>query len=254
MFNFGCVEFAASMLLSLASIYVSETEDDLMKQYVPSLALVAVLVMLKDGRRFCPDGTPMISMTMACSGAYGRGDETCYAEVVIRMGCQVVGIIVVFFGFMFPNQSLYKHAPIEFGFVSRDNLTVEASKDSMSEANRVLFELFAMSVECVAVPYALMPLLRQPNDPKVIPSKATAPVPRRKDLWFAAVGLGLLHYILQRVCRTTMNPFTTVMHAVAAGADKDVYFRFLGQFIGWFFACAWCASFPLHLTPMAADG
>ena len=170
------------------------------------------------------------------------------------MGCQLVGIVLVFAGFVLPNETLYKHAPIEFGFVSRDNLTVEASKDSMSVANRVLFELFATSVECVAVPYALVPLLRQPNDPKVIPSKATSAAPRRKDLWFAAVGLGLLHYILQRVCRTTMNPFTTAMHAVAVGADKEVYFRFFGQLVGWIFACVWCASFPLPLAPMAADG
>jgi hypothetical protein len=254
MFNFGCVEFAASMLLSFASIYVSETEDDLMKQYVPSLALVVVLVMLKDGRQFCPDGTPMISMTMAFSGAYGNVKEICFVELWIRVFCQLLGIAVVFAGFVLPNESLYKHAPLEFGFVSRDNLTTESSKDSMSVANRVLFELFATSVECVAVPYALVPLLRQPTSLNGPPSKATSLAPRRKDLWFAAVGLGLLRYILQRVCRTTMNPFTTAMHAFAVKAEAVTYFRFLGQLIGLVFACGWCASFPPPAVSMAADG
>jgi hypothetical protein len=253
MFNFGCVEFAASMLLSFASIYVAETEDDFMKQYVPSLAVVAALVVFKDARQFCPDGTPLISMTMAFSGAYGRGTETCFTEALVRVFCQLVGAAVVFAGFLLPNKTLFKYASIEFGFVSRGNLIVESSKDSMSLANRVLFEMFATSVECVAVPYALMPLLRV-DSRDVVPSKATSLPPRRKDLWFAAVGLGLLHYILQRVCRTTMNPITTAMHAVAAGENDIVYLRLIGQTVGVAFACGWCSWFPPPVVTTEIDG
>ena len=250
--NFFLVEFLASMLLTFSAIYVPETGGDLMAQYVPSLTIIAVIVTLKDRRYFCPDGTPMVSAVMFSAGAYRCKGGMAYTELFFRVLGQCIGVVPVFAGYVYFNRSLFKHGTIEFGYIPRDDSILPIPSDSMSEVLRIISESVATSIECVAVPYSLVPLLRvrkrRDGGGVAILSKPSSLPPRNTDLWFAAAGLGLIHYALQRVFRATMNPFVTSMHIVAAGAADTLFLRLFGHVIGLAFACVYCHWFePLKV-------
>ena len=71
----------------------------------------------------------------------------------------------------------------------------------------------------------------------------SAQPPKNKDLWFACMSLGLLHYILERVFRTTMNPFVFVMHRFAANnfdAASQIATVIVLQLVGLALACVYC--------------
>jgi hypothetical protein len=246
--NFFVLEFFASTLLMLSSVYVPDREDDILKQYVPSLAIVAVTVGLKDRRYFCPDGTMMVTAVMVASGAYDTSDGYQFAELATRLFGQAIGVAVIFGGFVTPNRGLMKHGTMTFSHVS-DYGTIPVIIE-IDKINRPFCEFFGTFIEGITVSSMLMPLLKvgvdkvsdKLNSADKSVAKIEAMPPRNKDLWYAAISIGLMHYVLERVFRVTMNPIVTGMHALLEN-NPEICLRFIGQVYGLMFAVLYCMYF-----------
>ena len=245
--NFFILELAASMLLMFSCLYVPEVEHDFLKQYVSSFTITAVIMAMKDGRYFCPDGTIMVSTVMLFSGAYDENNKRNYVEYAVRVFGQVVGFVIIVAGFVLTNADILKNGIIEFNYTPTN--TADPFHYALHTENRVTFEFFGTFIECISVSFALMPLLRVDSVNNVdtrYTAKSESLPPKNKDLWFAATSLGLIHYVLERVFRVTMNPFVVFMYSLAAGRNI-VWENIMAQCAGLFAACLYCHLFrPSH--------
>jgi hypothetical protein len=214
-----------------------------MKQYVGSITICVVMLTIKDKAYFCPDGTPMATAVMTASGAYtDKNKQTDWADIGVRVCGQLIGWAVICFAVVMPNQQLFAYS------VPAYVLQVDATKQVSQSTWFVVFnELFATTIECIAISFMVMPLLnsyKQTDGVEGFKSKEeSAQPPKNKDLWFACMSLGLLHYILERVFRTTMNPFVFLMHRVANNSFDDgklVSTVVIAQVVGLTCACVYC--------------
>ena len=106
--NHFIIETMASVVLMYSSVYVPESGHDFMKQYVSSIAILAVMLTIKDKMYFCPDGTPMTTAVLACSGAYtDKLKHTDSLDVFVRVVGQLVGWVIVCFAVVGSNKSLF---------------------------------------------------------------------------------------------------------------------------------------------------
>ncbi len=242
--NHFIIELLASLLLMYSCVYVPEDANDFMKQYVGSITICAVMLTIKDKAYFCPDGTPMATAVMAASGAYtDKNGQTDWADIGVRVCGQLVGWLVICFAVVVPNQQLFAFSVPAFV------LQVDATKRvSLSTWFVVFNEFIATTIECIAISFMVMPLLNsyQAVD-KVEGFKSkeeSAQPPKNKDLWFACMSLALLHYILERLFRSTMNPFIFLMHRFAANSFDDgmlVVTVVVVQGVGLAVACVYCS-------------
>jgi glycerol uptake facilitator-like aquaporin len=286
--NHFIIEFMASVVLMYSCVYVPENGNDYMKQYVSSLAIFAVILTIKDGAYFCPDGTPMATFVLAASGAYTSNEKkTDWPDIFIRIAGQLIGWALVCFVVVGHNKPLFSHGVPEFkykieqdvapawgsvlnelaamqppavdetpGF--RNNPGGVSAHVELHAGYAVVNEFVATFIECVAISFMVMPLLKsypaadssqQNIDPgadaklaNAFRSKTEAMPPKNKDIWFAASCLAVLHYILERTLRTTMNPFVYGMHRYAVDAPESTvtYVTVLFQMFALVLACFYC--------------
>ena len=241
--NHFIIEFIASIVFMLSAVYVPEEGSDFMKQYVSSLSILAVMLTVKDKLYFCPDGTPMATIVLAMSGAYtNEQKKTDWVDIVVRVSAQLVGWVVVCFGVIGMNKGLFVNGLSAFTYTTHtSNAPIGIDKPFI-----VLNEFIATFIECVAISFMVMPLLKAyvsvVGSEGGFKSKEEAMPPKNKDLWFAAISLSILHYVLERLFRATMNPLVYVMNgylknfddAGHVGAVVAVQITALG------FACLYC--------------
>jgi hypothetical protein len=243
--NFFFLELLASAMLVLSSIYVPEHEDDFLKQYVSSIAIVAVMVGMKDKRYFCPDGTFMVSAVLFASGAYNTEEGYNGTEFAIRIIGQICGYGLIFGLYGGLGVDLMKNGVLKYTYDSSNGPANNTLR--LHEAVCVVNEFIATFIEGIVVSFAVMPLLKVGSDRSVTKldskdksiAKSEALPPRSKDLWYAALTVGLVHYALERVFRTTMNPLISVVHAFL-DPNSVSYFRMIGNVAGLMAACLYC--------------
>jgi glycerol uptake facilitator-like aquaporin len=233
-------EIFASSLLIFSAVYVPTTDADHLRQYVSSLVRAAVVVSMRDMRLLPPDGTPTVSVVMLMSGAFTDEDgETHWGDFCLRLVGQLIGFIIMCFALVLTNMNLFKLGVLKYSFQSTDNAQVQRLAVGFS----VLTELFGTAVECIAVSRIFMPLMRvisQSSSRRGYVSRSESDPPSGGDLMFAALGIGMVHYSIERVFRATANPYVNITYAVAEAADNTFLFGVLGQFIGGCVACAYC--------------
>lgn len=261
--NYFILELVASVLLLFSSLYVPEFENDFLKQYVSSLTITAVIMTMKDKRYFCPDGTFMVSTIMLFSGAYDVSGERNYVEYSVRVFGQLSGFVIVIAGFVLFNKDITKNGIMTFTYISTNTNISNTFHPELHVNNRIALELFGTFIEAISVSFALMPLLKvtpEKNDDGRYTTKSESLPPKNKDVWFAAASLGLIHYVLERVFRVTMNPFVTVLYIATGGlaGGPEYYFWgcFVAQLFGLFFACMYCHYFqpsPTVLGSLVAE-
>ena len=260
--NCFILELVASVLLLFSSLYVPEFENDFLKQYVSSLTITAVIMTMKDKRYFCPDGTFMVSTIMLFSGAYDVGDDRNYVEYSVRVFGQLSGFVIVIAGFVLFNKDITKNGIMTFTYISTNTNISNTFHPELHVNNRIALELFGTFIEAISVSFALMPLLKvtsEKNDDGRYTTKSESLPPKNKDVWFAAASLGLIHYVLERVFRVTMNPFVTVLYIATGGlaGGPDYFWGCLAaQFVGLFFECMYCHYFkpsPTVLSSLVAE-
>jgi hypothetical protein len=233
-----------------------------MKQYVSSITISVVILAVKDKAYFCPDGTPMATAVLAASGAYtDHGKTTDWTDIFVRVCGQLFGWGAVCFGVAGPNKVMFAFGVPEFKH------RIGGGTDELAHVNvwfTVFNEFFATSIECIAISFLVMPLLSAYSAPQGVDglqskgravsfkdasqgvdgfqSKGEAMPPRNKDLWFASICLGVLHYVLERVFRTTMNPFVFIMHRHVTTFDDAAWIAVVltVQCAALAFACVYC--------------
>ena len=136
MAKLALIEFLASLFLVFSTIYVPDKESDILKQYVSSAAIIAVMVGFKDRRYFFPDGTVMVSAVLVCSGVYNARNGFHVAEISMRLVGQIAGFLVIFFGVAYVNPTMFKYGAIKFEFVSSSGSVV-----AINEISRAYCEL-----------------------------------------------------------------------------------------------------------------
>ena len=218
--NHFIIEFVASVVLTVSSVYVPEEGNDYMKQYVSSIAILAVMLTVKDKAYFCPDGTPMTTVVLAMSGAYTNIDKhTDKYDIGVRIIGQVAGWAVVCFYLVGTNKELFA-----YGLPGLNHrIGTSAVFVGVGEFVVVFNEFIATFIECVAISFMVMPLLKSYAPASGVDgfqSKGEAMPPKNKDLCFAAVSLAILHYVLERLFRTTMNPLAYIMHRYSTSFDN----------------------------------
>lgn len=241
--NHFIIEFIASIVFMLSAVYVPEEGADFMKQYVSSLSILAVMLAVKDKLYFCPDGTPMATIVLAMSGAYTNEEKkTDWIDIIVRVSAQLVGWVVVCFLVVGMNKELFVNGLSTFTYTTHaSNAPIGINKWFI-----LLNELVATFIECVAISFMVMPLLKAYTSiiggEGGFQSKEEAMPPKNKDLWFAAISLSILHYVLERLFRATMNPLVYVMNGYLTNFDDVPHF--LGvvsiQLLALGLACLYC--------------
>jgi hypothetical protein len=229
--NHFIIEFLASALLMYSSVYVPENGHDFMKQYVSSVAILAVMLTIKDKAYFCPDGTFMTTAVLAFSGAYtDRKKKTDFMDISVRVLGQVLGWVTVCFVIVGQNKSLFIYGAPGY-YYSADGVTENAIVNVSWFT--VFNEFLATVVECIAISFMVMPLLNayetSSGGDAGFMSKEEATPPKNKNLLFAAASLGVLHYVLERLFRSTMNPFVFIMHQYMKNSSD---FGFIASVVG----------------------
>jgi glycerol uptake facilitator-like aquaporin len=236
--NHFIVEFIASVILMYSSVYVPEDGNDFMKQYVSSIAIFIVILAVKDKAYFCPDGTPMTTAVLAASGAYTDiNKRTDWVDICVRVSGQLVGWAVVCFCIVGFNKEIFAFSVPEYKH------NVGGAK--MQVWFTVFNELIATFVECVAISYMIMPLLNSYADvdsPPGFQSKQEAMPPNNNDLGFASASIAMLHYVLERLFRTTMNPFVYIMYRHITNFDDAalIVTIVVAQSLALGLACTYC--------------
>jgi hypothetical protein len=236
--NHFIIEFLASVILMYSSVYVPEDGADFMKQYVSSLSIFVVILVIKDKAYFCPDGTPMTTAVLAASGAYtDKNKKTDWVDICVRVAGQLIGWAVVCFVIVGTNKPLfaysslaYKHQDAELGLWFM-----------------VFNEFVSTFLECVSISFMIMPLLNSyaiVDNSDGFQSKQEAMPPNNIDLGFASAALAVLHYVLERLFRTTMNPFVFVMHCYITNCEFNSTTLtgaiVMVQVLSLGFACTYC--------------
>ena len=237
------IELMASFVLMYSSVYVPEDGSDYMKQYVSSFSILAVMLTIKDQAYFCPDGTPMVTIVLAASGAYtDKEGKTDWVDVVVRLFGQVVGWVVVCFGIAGSNRPLFSYGVPEFKHITGE---IGMTPVALGMWFTVLNEFPATFIECVAISFMVMPLLKcysAEDSVDGFQSKGEAVPPTNKHLLFSAASLAVLHYVLERVFRTCMNPLVFFMYSHAKNHyDGGMLAAVIGsQICALICACVYC--------------
>jgi hypothetical protein len=192
------------------------------------------------------------------SGAYTTREKvTDVYDIVVRILGQLIGWAVVCFAVVGPNKDFFV-----FGLPGFKHRPTGSSDDvGMNEWFFVFNEFVATFIEGVAISFMIMPLLKsyphstkgvdgsQSNEEAKPPkhkdgfqSKEEAKPPKNKDLWFAAISLSILHYVLERLFRTTMNPFVYIMYRFLTNFDNTghIVAVVLIQLLALFLSCIYC--------------
>jgi glycerol uptake facilitator-like aquaporin len=256
--NNAFIEFLATTVLLYSVVYVPHFVNDPLAQLVPGAAIVAVMMTLKDRMYFCPDGSFMVTFTLLCAGAYtGPNKGGTWAEriasqlratrdqmpdVVIRIIGQLAACYFVYTVVVMQFRDELAGVPVHqlWDGAMHGNSTHPDLHIGVLSAN----EFISTAIECIAASFCIMPLLRpykedndaiNPNYSVTFASKTDTQPPENKNLFNAAVCLGLMHIVLERLFRTTMNPFVFFMHCEIMGhecAFGDYYPVYLAQFGG----------------------
>ena len=246
LFDNAFIEFLAALILLSSAIYEPHMQGDILAQLVSGAAIVVVMMTLKDKNYFCPDGSFMVTVVLMCAGAYtGANKGVTWREKVIaqakatlqhlpdifvRWTGQILAFIVLYYGVVQPRRNSLKDAPFE---------------QIMGESLEITNEFLATMMECVGTAFCIMPLLRpdgdarDPNYENAFASKTDTDPPTNKRLYVAATSLGLLRIVLERLFRTTMNPFAFVLQCEIIGQEcsHDKQTAVIGaQFCGLFVA------------------
>jgi hypothetical protein len=265
LFNNFCLEFVATMLLVYSCMYVphaaveadhnnlanatasghATAAFDPLAQWVPAIAIVAMMLCLKDHSYFCPDGSSMTTIVLLAAGAYTRKNDgyilsdngqiynTLWYDVIARLLGQILAYIVAHLTIFGPNIHTFDSVPIH---------------ELLPRDISIFNETLATFIECVAMGFIIMPLLVPAvSGYKTYAAKVDIAPPKNKKLALAAVSLAVIHYTLERIFRTTMHPFIFYMHCYTmdeeACSDTHLYTVMACQGVGLLAACAYCWSF-----------
>ena len=242
--NNAFIEFLATTILLYASVYVPHFVNDPLAQLIPGVAIVAVMMTLKDCTYFCPDGSFMVTITLLCAGAYtkaniGEGtfrdrineqlNKTQVYDVLIRLFGQGMACVMMYFGVVRSYREALHEVPYH-QIVNSDTVCLN--------------EFLSTAVECIATSFCIMPLLRpdsvenkasNPSYSVTFAAKVDTSPPRNRDLFNAAVSLAVMHVVLDRLFRATMNPFVFFMHCEIMGHEcqlSEYYKVYLAQVAG----------------------
>ena len=219
----------ASTLLLYSVIYISENQvNDFFKQYVTSLTITALMLTLKDVNYICPDGNPVVTIVLLAGGAYTPGGTRSpdWADVSSRLLGQAVGFGLVCAVMLRGDNNLLKPSLPEY--------------TTQFDAH-VINQGLATTIECVATAFAILPLLKTYSGGTGFLAKSEAGPPTNKNLWFAAVSLGLVHYTLERGFRASTNPFAEMLFIIIK-QDAIGWWVVLSQIVGLAIGCGYVAT------------
>jgi len=217
-----------------------------------------MMMTLKDRTYFCPDGSFMITFTLLCAGAYTRATtgktwseriwsqlnatRGQFPDVMIRIFGQLVACYLVYSVMVtkfrqemsvVPYHQIWKHG--NSSTTGHDELNVDVL---------CMNEFISTAIEYIAASFCIMPLLRpykaendraDPNYKETFASKTDTQPPSNKNLFNAAISMAIMHVVLDRLFRTTMNPFVFYMHCEIMGHDclfDDYWPVYVAQFGG----------------------
>ena len=237
--NNAFIEFLATTVLLYSAIYVPHFLNDPVAQLIPGVAIVAVMMALKDRMYFCPDGSFMITFTLLCAGAYTRanGGTTWRERLISQLEAtksQVPDVLIRIFGQLAACYLVYKVIVLKF----REQLSDVPLHQVWEHGNTThvdlhvdvlcMNEFISTAIEYIAASFCIMPLLRpykaendksNPNYKETFASKTDTQPPSNKNLFNAAISMAIMHVVLERLFRTTMNPFVFYMHCEIMGHD-----------------------------------
>ena len=240
--NNAFIEFLATVVLLYSTIYVPHFVDDPLAQLIPGLAIVAVMMALKDRMYFCPDGSFMITFTLLCAGAYTKATEgKTWSErlwsqlkatrgqlpdVMIRIFGQLVACCLVYN--VMVQKFRHEMSAVPYHQIWRHGNSTMVGHDELNVDVLCMNEFISTAIEYIAASFCIMPLLRpykneatnrDPNAILTFSSKTETAPPTNKNLFNAAVSIAVMHVVLDRLFRTTMNPFVFYMHCEIMGHD-----------------------------------
>ena len=229
------VECLASMIICFGAIYVPHFTADPLAQLVTSVSIVAIMMNLKDRTYFCPDATPVVTLMLLAAGAYtGKNDGTISAQwkatlekkwdVLARLLGQMIGAIIIICAILNPQIDTFQSQ----AFLTMNTTHgLEPKKDVVFEqflphANVIINEMIATTIEAIASAFVIIPLLRSASTvyTNAVAAKEDATPPSNKDLFSAATSLGILHFVLERLFRATMNPVLFGMQCTLLGEHE----------------------------------
>jgi hypothetical protein len=243
--NNAFIEFLATTVLLYSTIYVPHFMDDPLAQLIPGLAIVAMMMTLKDRMYFCPDGSFMITLTLLCAGAYTRATEgkTWRERISSQWGAtygQLPDVMVRIVGQMAACYLVYNVMVVKFrqdmGSVPYHQIWKHGNSTHHTDLNVDILcmnEFISTAIEYIAASFCIMPLLRPYMDKRdsntqtvkdeniivTFSSKTDTAPPTNKNLFNAAISIAIMHVVLDRLFRTTMNPFVFYMHCEIMGQD-----------------------------------
>ena len=247
LFNNFMLEFVGTMVLVYSCMYVPTSDADSLAQLVPAVAIAAVMLNLKDHSYFCPDASPITTLVLLSAGAYTRkNDGTVWGQltstwsqipdVAVRFLGQIIAYVVAYLTIFGPNIHVFSKVP---------------PPELLVEELSLFNEGLATAVECMAMAFVLTPLLMPPANDKngytTYAAKVDIDPPSNSRLAFAAASLALIHWMLERLFRTTMNPFIYYMHCQVLGQEhcSDAHFLAVAgyQIAGVVAACVYAYAF-----------
>ena len=169
----------------------------------------------------------MVTIVLLAGGAYTpSSSKTDWADVCSRLIGQAVG----------------------FGLVCAVMLSEDNDKNllepSLPEYTAPFYahainQGLATTIECIATAFAILPLLKANDDGNGFKAKSEAEPPTNKNLWFAAVSLGLVHYVLERGFRANMNPLAEFLFLIIQYDGGVGWWVVLSQFVGLAIGCGY---------------
>jgi len=238
LFQHVLLEMMASILVIYSSVFIPESETDYLKQYVGSITIFAILMTLKDALYFFPDCTPMTTIVLWSATVYtDENKKTDWGDVLSRLTGQLAGYGVVFF-----LATANKEAILEKSLIATaNNSTLYDGLETVHAVNEGLGTM----IECICVAFASIPLMGKYNkvpltsqnaDDSVVMSKLEAVPPSDKQVFYFALSLSVIHYAIEQLFKTTMNPFITILQYVLR--DDYTFALPVGlQFTGLVLAC-----------------
>ena len=233
------VEALASIIICFGAVYVPHFSHDPLAQLITSLSIVAIMMTLKDRSYFCPDATPVITWVLLCAGAYTRSNDgtldgqweaTQAYDVIARLAGQATGAALIVFTVIRPNSTALQGSAFE---------------QHLPPVNLYINEGVATAIEAIASAFVIMPLLRQAADvikdegtkyTSTFAAKMDTAPPSNKNLFNAATSLAILHVVLERLFRATMNPALFYMQCLVLGetvcSEETMWYVFIAQGIG----------------------
>ena len=234
------IEFVASLLVHIALALTWNVDDEL--RFAPAAAIGLVMLCLKDEDLFFPDASPTVTFLLYALGGYN------WPHLLARLMGQLcaLGASVWFCtAAVLPPLAFRVVQPLPVVF---------------------FIEGLGSAVEHIAVMYLVLPMLPLAQRPTAIAeglrflfyrtrSKRDSNTPPSTPMIVhAALIITALHYVLQRGLCAEVNPFATIMLAMAMRQQDnhhDVWahagIAVWGQLVGVGFAAAYLAAFAPRL-------